>query len=508
MLAGLTGMGKISSTHNSTSAAKHAHRHVFAFTTMLVACAMATILLDGCAGPSVNTPHATATIPAGPILVGANIDVSQAPYSQDEVSAAIDPTDPSTILAGSNSLQYSTSVRVYGSGDGGKTWSSDLMPLPRTVVRPGAVDQWVAIGPNHEQAMSFLAFGNPSTATLAGLALYVATRTGPSAAWQPSATPVDGLPAAGAYDDKDMLTVDNNPSSPYYGRWYVGWTRWSPAGTTPQGTLYGGVLLVSYSTDGGHTWSSSRTLRGAGSNWGAYLVVSTEGAVTASWDGDGHMWIAQSHDGGQHFSPATAFGDCVPPVSDCVDARNVPAQSDAGVRSNPALVYVPATSGQPAQVLAFYANGDGGTHTIIDMARIDATTLKLVGTPIAVPLGASDTDQFLPAAAYDPSNHALWVCAYVTLPTDATKTRYTCTASQDGGAHFLPATPVASVSSDEEGPEAYSGFIGRQYGDYTALVAANGTAHAFWTDSRDLATRGEEIYTTTLRLNSTSNGGG
>ena len=37
------------------------------------------------------------------------------------------------------------------------------------------------------------------------------------------------------------------------------------------------------------------------------------------------------------------------------------------------------------------------------------------------------------------------------------------------------------------------------YGDHEAVVAADGVAHPFWTDSRDLATRGEEIYTTSVR---------
>jgi len=39
-----------------------------------------------------------------------------------------------------------------------------------------------------------------------------------------------------------------------------------------------------------------------------------------------------------------------------------------------------------------------------------------------------------------------------------------------------------------------------EYGDYAGLAVANGVAHPMWTDSRELATSGEEIYTTALQL--------
>ena len=53
---------------------------------------------------------------------------------------------------------------------------------------------------------------------------------------------------------------------------------------------------------------------------------------------------------------------------------------------------------------------------------------------------------------------------------------------------------AASVASDETQP----GADPREYGDYEGLAVANGVAHPIWTDSRNLAVRGEEIYTTTL----------
>jgi hypothetical protein len=133
------------------------------------------------------------------------------------------------------------------------------------------------------------------------------------------------------------------------------------------------------------------------------------------------------------------------------------------------------------------------------LARFDSASLSPLGSPVTVPLGQPGTDQFLPAAAYDPASRALWVCAYVSSVQTPAETRYTCTASLDAGASFLPPIAVAAVASNEEQPGAFRSFIGRQYGDYTAAAAA-GVVHVFWTDSRQLISAGEEIYTATLRL--------
>ena len=40
----------------------------------------------------------------------------------------------------------------------------------------------------------------------------------------------------------------------------------------------------------------------------------------------------------------------------------------------------------------------------------------------------------------------------------------------------------------------------REYGDYEGLAVGNSVAHPVWTDSRDLGSLAEEIYTTTLTM--------
>jgi hypothetical protein len=106
-------------------------------------------------------------------------------------------------------------------------------------------------------------------------------------------------------------------------------------------------------------------------------------------------------------------------------------------------------------------------------------------------------DQFWPASAVDQSTGALWVCFYATDGDPARKRAfYSCTVSRDGGRTWAARVHAASVASDETQP----GADFRQYGDYEGLAVANGVAHPIWTDSRDLATLQEEIYTTRLTL--------
>src|SRR5262249_31370321 len=105
------------------------------------------------------------------------------------------------------------------------------------------------------------------------------------------------------------------------------------------------------------------------------------------------------------------------------------------------------------------------------------------------------SDEFLPVAASDPESGLIWACWYDTSgDTSRRSALFTCDLSRDGR-RWAKALPVAAVRSDESRPPA-SDF---QYGDYEGLaVGADGIAHPIWTDSRDLATLGEELYTTAL----------
>src|SRR5205807_515579 len=82
-----------------------------------------------------------------------------------------------------------------------------------------------------------------------------------------------------------------------------------------------------------------------------------------------------------------------------------------------------------------------------------------------------------------------------------TKAFFSCAVSRNGGSTWTRPVRVASAASDETQPGA------RQYGYYQGLAVANGVAHPIWTDTRRLAERQEEIYTTRVTRADLARGG-
>jgi hypothetical protein len=109
--------------------------------------------------------------------------------------------------------------------------------------------------------------------------------------------------------------------------------------------------------------------------------------------------------------------------------------------------------------------------------------------------GIRGPDQFLPTAAVDRADGRLWACYYQSVGRSRRLARFTCTASDDGGSSWSRPVAVARKPSDESRRPAN---VENGYGDYEAVVAANGRALAAWTDGRRLATRREEIYAAPL----------
>ena len=148
-------------------------------------------------------------------------------------------------------------------------------------------------------------------------------------------------------------------------------------------------------------------------------------------------------------------------------------------------------TGSPAAdgIAITYGSFDCRTRPEIHVANLDRQLRRLRDTTLG--------EGFLAVPAYDRGTDTLWVCWYAT--TDKVHMRYSCTPSHDSGRSFEKPRAAASLDSDETGPLAAHGYGGREYGDYEGLAVSHGVAHAFWTDSRDLAELGEEVYTTTLR---------
>jgi hypothetical protein len=189
------------------------------------------------------------------------------------------------------------------------------------------------------------------------------------------------------------------------------------------------------------------------------------------------------------------------PIPSCGDGIVIPASVRVCLHANP-IVSVDRSDGPRAgRVYVSYAKtdfaGDEGVYVKAYDRRLRAVVAGPDGggVPVAPDAPGTRPDQFWPASAVDAASGAVWVCFYDTSGDPARrKVFYSCTVSRDGGRRWAKPVRAASAPSDETQPGAYL----RQYGDYEGLAVGGGVAHPIWTDSRDLATRGEEIYTAAL----------
>jgi hypothetical protein len=439
------------------------------------------------------------------VRAGVNVDISGARGPQSEVALAADPSHPRLVLAGSNDIA-SARMRVYESEDGGLTWARGLVPLPPHGDVCATSDPSVAIGADGRRFYGFL--GIPCRRDRRP-GVYLATRRG-QGRWRTYPQAIAHPDRLTLSDDRPSIAVDAVRGSAHRGRLYAAWTRFSLdpsalwADPDEEGVdAIGTTVLVTYSDDGGRRWAKPTVLRGSASPHEVRLAVGLHGAVYAVWRDvkSNAIFIAVSHDGGKTFSQGSLVAAAeVRAEESCHSARaRIPAQPRRCVSSNP-VVATDVSSGPRAGTVYVVWNSTAlNMSQDVDVAAYDASLHPNLGvgrvaqvTPLE---GIRGPDQFLPTAAVDRADGRLWACYYQSVGRLRRRARFTCTASDDGGSSWARPVAVARKPSDESRRPAN---VANGFGDYEAVVAANGRALAAWTDGRRVATMREEIYAAVL----------
>jgi hypothetical protein len=280
-----------------------------------------------------------------------------------------------------------------------------------------------------------------------------------------------------------MITVDTG--SAHHNRIYVAWDN---ATGNSSSIKNGNNVVLSYSDDGGRTFSApgsvSGNFNGKTGGIGADPYVTSNGDVHVAWQDYAHLVIADavSSDGGNTFS--------APHVISLIDGFEFDPAAQA---SRGALVY-PACGSYRTSLYCSYMN-DTASGTTVYVAK--STDRGGTWTSKTVPAGGDQFNQWL---AVDPSNGSINVAYYDTGVDDATSTIYTLARSTNGGASYA-ASPIANAPTDESCC-APSVNLGNQYGDYEFIAAYGGVVRPVWTDRRqaviDLGLR-EEVFTATLK---------
>lgn len=204
-------------------------------------------------------------------------------YSPDnEIAIAVDPRNGDHLLAGSNDYFYRFNnangarqalvpTGFFTSFDGGATWLDGQIPMRIGNGAGDPVPAFNAAYATEEYGSLALMAQLENTAGAGGFwvsngSVTVSRSTDGGTTWEPPVMVFKGQGAGigpanhAVFWDKEWMTVDNNEDSPNFGRIYVTATRFRNG---LHGSYTDSPIFLSYSDDGGLSWSTPQEISGS-----------------------------------------------------------------------------------------------------------------------------------------------------------------------------------------------------------------------------------------------------
>jgi hypothetical protein len=205
---------------------------------------------------------------------------------QSEEWVAVNPTDPTNIVASTNDSKYAGNrTSVHFSLDGGKHWGDSELPVGREAIEvvPGGewsfdaitdpAHTWDAKGNLYYSAVAFDAFQDgfdslvvwKSNSCLRGAALHTPGSGSCSPSFVPpiSATGInvaDNFADPLLFDDKNLMAADSFRGSPFKNNAYITWTIFR---IDESGLYLESPIFFTRSSNGGVSWSDPLEISGA-----------------------------------------------------------------------------------------------------------------------------------------------------------------------------------------------------------------------------------------------------
>jgi hypothetical protein len=454
--------------------------------------------------------YAETLAPSRTTAVGGNVqmnDDSYPPLPQNEESVAVSTDDPMVAVAGANDYVSGGTV-VMRTSDGGRTWASTrVVPVftPTSDICNGGDPSLAYSARDHAFYLAQLCFFRE----LPYSEVQILKSLDDGATWTPgrrsaiAASNFDRTTGAvdlATFNDKEYITVDNNPRSPYYGRLYVTWTRFhilsdGSSDTCPIKLAY--TDTVPSQDPSLTTWKTTDVVAdapGAGgvgysANQFSVPVVERSGALDIGYileecntSMDHGLRLRRSTNGGASFGPGSHVNKPGQWVDNPSYSDGIPHTSFR-TPNTISLAYSPVT-GTLAFVYANYLGGKGNGDIDVSLSHDGGQTWS-DAIPISTGPGgrparhnqrfpwiASDANGRFVAIwldrRQDPANHDIGTFEAV---------------STDDGATWTDNPISTALWNPDDGFFKSAAFIG----DYSGLAMNTQAIYPAWTDGRDSA---------------------
>ena len=388
------------------------------------------------------------------------------PFSSPVVGQHKTVVEPDTFSHGSTIVAAAQVGRIFDGGaagigfatstNNGGTWASGTLPGITTAAGGSydrATDPSVAYDAAHNVwLVSTLALLNTSSGP-SGVVVLTSRSTDGGLSW---GSPVVTAAASRRQDfDKNWITCDNTPTSPFYGSCY---TQFDDFGS-------GNALKMSYSRDGGSTWTASKVPR-VGVIGGQPLVL-PNGNVVVPLDNANETALGYtiSTNGGAKFGTALSITS----ISAATDPGNIRAGALPSAEIAGGKIYVVwedcrFRAGCSSNDLVYVTSTNGTTWSAVQRIPIDPVT--------------STVDHLLPGVAVGGSGDVVSVTYYyfpVTNCGSSCELDVGHVSSTNGGASWSAPTQLAGPMAMSWLPDTSQG---RMVGDYiSSSFGSDNNAH-------------------------------
>jgi len=453
-----------------------------------------------------------------------NVQVGPNDSQQDETSIAIDPVNPLKAICSSNDFYCNYTgeageMRYFYTTNGGNTWSANCVPVPSGKPYDNPFDPSVAYD---SRGNAYLCFGDAQQGNGGDYAncIYVAKSTDGGITFQTAVTVaantgkgISGFGGTQPFYDKMYIACDNaDTTSRFRDRIYVSWTDFDVSGTSN---------ILSYSSDGGTTWSSPVSFSGGEPGQCSIPVVGRGGVLYVTWvtgafggsNSKANIFISRSSSGGIAFTNPIAVSSSILPIGiyDPTFGRIcLPSKDSMRVATFPSIAVDnstnPKTSGNVYVVWQGEDLNSTFPHAYLAISTNNGNNWTLPnintgvnGAPGIIDQGNSGNDVFFPAVACDPTNGNISMVYYDSRNSqDNTGVDLYCSLSSDGGKTFNEFRVTDTTTSVYTNNQGKSG--GYYWGDYQGVAAYGGLTLPCWWMELQPTYNDDHIFTAIIRV--------